>query len=53
MYFEGEEGEGVGLCRELFAVAAKELCDPQSDVFRHFPSTLIWFPTQVRPLARA
>uniref|UniRef100_A0A8V0XYV8 HECT domain-containing protein n=1 Tax=Gallus gallus TaxID=9031 RepID=A0A8V0XYV8_CHICK len=47
VYFEGEEGEGVGLCRELFAVAAKELCDPQSDVFRHFPSTLIWFPTQV------
>uniref|UniRef100_A0A8C3M0K3 HECT domain-containing protein n=1 Tax=Chrysolophus pictus TaxID=9089 RepID=A0A8C3M0K3_CHRPC len=44
--FEGEEGKGDGLRRELFTVAAKALCDPQSGVFRHFPSGLVWFPRQ-------
>ncbi|XP_021252472.1 probable E3 ubiquitin-protein ligase HERC4 isoform X2 [Numida meleagris] len=44
--FTGEEGEGVGLRREFFSVAAKALCDPQSGVFRHFPSRLVWFPRQ-------
>ncbi|XP_048799412.1 probable E3 ubiquitin-protein ligase HERC4 [Lagopus muta] len=44
--FHGEEGQGRGLCRELFTVAAKALCDPQSGIFRHFPSRLVWFPRQ-------
>ncbi|XP_072190174.1 probable E3 ubiquitin-protein ligase HERC4 [Excalfactoria chinensis] len=44
--FVKEEGRGVGLRRELFTVAAKALCDPQSGVFRHFPSRLVWFPRQ-------
>ncbi|XP_065592552.1 probable E3 ubiquitin-protein ligase HERC4 [Cyrtonyx montezumae] len=44
--FVGEEGTGCGLRRELFSVAAKALCDPQSGVFRHFPSRLVWFPEQ-------
>uniref|UniRef100_A0A8C2TBD0 Probable E3 ubiquitin-protein ligase HERC4 n=1 Tax=Coturnix japonica TaxID=93934 RepID=A0A8C2TBD0_COTJA len=46
VYFENEEGLGGGLRRELFTVAAKALCDPQSGVFRHFPSRLVWFPRQ-------
>lgn len=51
--FHGEEGQGRGLCRELFTVAAKALCDPQSGIFRHFPSRLVWFPRQVSLLACA
>ncbi|XP_052538672.1 probable E3 ubiquitin-protein ligase HERC4 [Tympanuchus pallidicinctus] len=44
--FDGEEGQGEGLRLELFTVAAKALCHPQSGVFRHFPSRLVWFPRQ-------
>uniref|UniRef100_A0A8C9F6X6 HECT domain-containing protein n=1 Tax=Pavo cristatus TaxID=9049 RepID=A0A8C9F6X6_PAVCR len=44
--FAGEDGQGVGPRRELFTLAARVLCDPQSGVFCHFPSRLVWFPRQ-------
>lgn len=47
--FEGEPGadEG-GLGRELFSVAARTLCQPDTGPFHHLPSGLLWFPSQVR-----
>ncbi|XP_065490954.1 probable E3 ubiquitin-protein ligase HERC4 [Caloenas nicobarica] len=45
--FEGEAGvdEG-GLAQELFSVAARTLCQPDTGPFRRVPSGLLWFPSQ-------
>ncbi|XP_074004043.1 probable E3 ubiquitin-protein ligase HERC4 [Numenius arquata] len=46
--FVGEEGvdEG-GPSQELFRVAARSLCQPDSGAFRLLDSGLVWFPSQV------
>ncbi|XP_074445708.1 putative E3 ubiquitin-protein ligase HERC4 isoform X1 [Larus michahellis] len=46
--FVGEEGvdEG-GPSQELFSVAARSLCQPNSGAFRLLASGLAWFPSQV------
>ncbi|XP_065692195.1 E3 ISG15--protein ligase HERC5-like isoform X1 [Patagioenas fasciata] len=48
--FEGEPGadEG-GLGRELFSVAARTLCQPDTGPFHHLASGLLWFPSQQAP----
>ncbi|XP_035182202.1 probable E3 ubiquitin-protein ligase HERC3 [Oxyura jamaicensis] len=46
--FVGEAGQDDGgLSQEFFVTAARAFSDPRSGAFRHFPSRLVWFPSQV------
>ncbi|XP_067993448.1 probable E3 ubiquitin-protein ligase HERC4 isoform X1 [Melanerpes formicivorus] len=45
--FVGEEGmDHGGLVKELFSVAARTLCHPDTGAFRRVGSGLAWFPSQ-------